>query len=185
MRIIYQIVLILSLLTACTQDDEVALKNLIVNGNFETDDGTADYTGWRGTAHLLDTGRNKMIPLIKNAPPQGGEWSVLIRPQWASQPGYIETTFAGANGTHIYQVHAWVKSPNWKAGISLIQRRNGESIRSKYVLDESEIWKQISFRDTFDTKAGDSLTLRLNAGYTHYRSADVQFDLIEVLLIDI
>lgn len=172
------------LLFACknesSEDSTPVPLNLINNSSFETSANQPDYSGWMGTAFLTDSLGNHNIPLVQDAPANGGQWCVQLEPMWYPAEGYTETILTGQAGTHIYQVTAWMKTISWTGSISLEQYSNGQLIDHKQLTDSSGVWKLESLVDTLTVLASDTLKVHLSAGSTELANGKVRFDMVQL-----
>ena len=189
MKTILSILAVMTLfLFSCRKDTQVDStghsNNLIANPSFETIHHQPDYSGWTGTAYILDSLGNENIPLIEDAPPGGGSWCVQVAPGWAPWEGFTETMVTGQTGTHNYQLTLWMKTIHWRGLISLEQWRNGQLIDDKNLSDTSSLWKRESLVNTMMVLPTDTLKIHFSAGYTEMISGQVRFDNVKLEIIN-
>jgi hypothetical protein len=117
-----------------------------------------------------------------DAPPGGGLWCVELGPGWLPQEGYAETTITGQTGNNVYELGSWIKTNSqWFGSISLRQWRNGIKISDKSIHDTSAVWKHISFLDTLNVLATDTLKVHLSAGSTEVVYGSIRFDRVTLI----
>jgi hypothetical protein len=147
-------------------------KNLIPNSSFEI--GTSPtLQGW-----IVDS---TWVDFVKDAPTQGGQWSIKLEAGWAPQEGFAETYLSGESGRNIYRLTAWMKTLHqWNGTISLGVRKSGQKALRKSASSNASQWTSISLQDTLTVGRSDSLIVRLSAGMTEVRRGEVLFDLIQL-----
>jgi len=169
--------LLLLTAAACLNDetlisDEKNQKNLISNSSFEIDNKPT-LQGW-----VADSARDN---LVKDAPPQGGQWSIKLEAGWAPQEGFAETYYSGDTGKNIYRLTVWIKTLHqWDGTISLGLKKSGQTIIRKSASRDSPQWSQLSLQDTLSVSRADSIIIRLSAGITEVRRGEARFDLVRL-----
>ena len=181
MKKLKTLIVISLLIISCKKDSSVSSINILVNSSFETNLNQPDYSGWTGTAYIIDTAGNIFDPIVQDAPSGGGLWSLQLEPGWIPSEGYSETHISGLSGTHTIELSAWMKSINWTGSISLEHWRNGQKIKYKTIADNPSQWKQITLIDTLTLLMTDTITVHLSAGWTEVASGRVLYDLVKLL----
>jgi hypothetical protein len=173
----------LSFIACCPEDDEPESPNLICNWSFEDANHDSSFVCWYSTVFLPGPVDNPMAPLVQDAPPDGGEWSLFLMPLWFPMAGYAETFVTGQIGNQVYELSAWMKNYNWIGTMSLQQWRNGQMIHEKMLSDSSYVWKHYSFTDTINIEPTDTLRVFLNAGSTEVAWGHVNYDLVSLKVV--
>lgn len=176
--------LMIILISACEQDktDDSIIdpENLIANPSFETAEHQPDTSTWVGTYTWMDDSGDLVIPIVQDAPPEGGLWCLEIVPEWAPYERYAETIVTGLSGTCILTLTVWMKTIDWDGSVSLEQWRNGQRIYNETILDSTNVWKRESLKDTLTLFESDTLKVHLYAGWTESYSGTARFDLVSL-----
>ena len=165
-------------------------QNLISNWKFQDDTMAIKCQDWYdGCGNELtiscDTFLNCQVSFFNESP------SVLPEDVWSLQleAGFVSGWFAktyitGQNGTQIYQLKNWMKSPNWTGSASLGTIAQNQFTASNTLSDTTSIWKQYSFIDTLTTLSSDTIAVRLSAGTGDFCVCTSYFDFIELTVTD-
>jgi len=152
---------------------ESKVEYVVYETSFEKD-SLPDYTGWYGTINKES--------FFKDAPLDGGIWSLMLEPRWAPQEGYAETYITKEEGEGIYKLKAWVKNlDSWRGVVSLGLKRDGKMVRLKSAISYSKSWEEVVIQDTFSVLKSDTIVIKLSAGMTEVATAKVLFDKIMLL----
>ena len=121
-------------------------------------------------------------------PSQWEAWSLKLMPGWPNE-GFAETYITGQNGTIVYQLKYWTKTPvsiggGYITGYGSI----GTGSQSQFAphktsSDTAAQWKQTTIIDTLTIAATDTITVRLSADNCDFCVGSVYFDFIELTVI--
>ena len=171
--------------TVCKKDKSLSQTvNLITNPSFEYNGQPTGNTWFYQFGALKND--TLAVEFTNDVPPEGGNWSLKLNIgstqgnyHWF---GFANTYISGINGTHIYNLKAWMKpSLNWHGSINIGKLSNKKFTKTKEVSTSSENWAIYSVTDTITTSINDSIVINLYTGtqpvgWRHY----VLFDLIEL-----
>ena len=184
MRYTILLTFIILLVTQCRDKNGILIPpeqsgewsaNLIGNGSFEAN-GRATLDGW-----ICDPG----VPcqLVKDAAPQGGEWSLQLAQQSLSFQfrafRYPVNVFPG---WHVFRLTFWAKY-NLKSGFAGFFAMRSDSIfHTKIIRVTSDDWRQYDLTDSVRLNYGDSLFVVLSGGVAEaiYIDAYTRFDRVEL-----
>lgn len=106
------------------------------------------------------------------------------------QPGYAETYITGQSGTKVYELKYWMRSdPTGGIMPSFGHASIGFGAQSQFVASKSLeaatfTWMQYSFTDTLSLEPSDTLTVRLSSEMCDLCTSSVNFDFIELTVLD-
>lgn len=179
MTIILADISILTMLASCKDNiitPRPAPVNLIQNSSFEINGARTFQSWWR---HDTLSAR-----IIQDAPPGGGQWSLLIVPGWYPQQFVAVTFVSGQSGTGVYELTLAMKTtlvgdvmkPKARLG-----RYTGDHWTNyKTVTTTSKSWTTVSVVDTMTLEPKDTIGVQLSGGGGAVVWGDTRFDLIEL-----
>ncbi len=181
MRIIISITIYMLICFALSCESSVDSSNglnedLIQNSSFEID-GNPTINGWIYKSNFpTDT------LFTNDAPPSGGNWSVLLQ-VGDRQLKRLQTKIAAPAGTNRYRLSVWAKAyssiPISSSGFVSLEL-NKTTIKN--IAGADTTWKYYESIDTISAKKGDTITVTLNSG-TAYGIRLSYFDLCRFELL--
>lgn len=151
-------------------------QNLIANSSFEIN-GNQSIDGWIFWSNISST-----VDFSNDVPASGGNWSVVLAV--GDRVGkHLQTKVVAPVGQNRFRLSVWAKAkwtePRGNPGF-IVLALNG-TIRKSLSIQDS-VWKHYEAFDTLTTVAGDSMTVKLDAGDA-YGIQQTYFDLCRLELL--
>jgi len=164
-------------------------QNLILNPSFEQNNlpyckGWYDSCGSEFVQQCDSMNYCGSIIIHESAPViNSGEWCLEI---FGSIPnsGYAETYISGQKGTNVYQLKFWLETEHFIGEAYIGPMRNRAFVDSNSFVVFGQPWAEYRLLDTITTNVTDTIGVRLTASIGDFCLCDVEFDLIELTIID-
>ena len=169
-----KILLLFTVITmvSCTNREPAPVANLIANPSFEDANGFSlqDWTG-----HITSSSND--------APANGGNYSLVLKPGWAPDEGFAETSISNLQGAVSLDFSCDVKTIDWTGKIIIFKEDvNGNRSEITRVSFNNAQWENISLEINTVLNNDDLLIIHLSAGITELPTGKVLFD--NVMLTD-
>jgi hypothetical protein len=167
-------------------------QNLISNPSFEIN-GQLNCSSWydgckQELTYLCDTlvaGNPCDIAFYKDAPPEGGVWSLGATGIGNGFPATASTYITGQNGTNRYLFNIWMKDDGQAFGGAHIRiHSNGNDVLEKSIPTSGMGWNFYSIKDILKVDPTDSIEIVLSAFAAGPSFGDIYFDQVEFILLD-
>lgn len=171
-------------------------QNLIDNWKFQEDNMELKCTDWYNACGdelsvNCDTLTHCQVKIYMDSPSFIPEdlWCLKLYGGFP-QPGFAETYITGQSGTKAYQLKYWMRSdPTGGIMPSFGYVSIGSGAQSQFIAHKSMeaatfAWMQFSFTDTLSLEPSDTLTVRLSSDMCDLCTSSVNFDFIELTVLD-
>jgi hypothetical protein len=158
---------------ACDDDDEPEIL-LIGNSSFESN-GAPDLTGW-----LVDS---VLGATVRDAAPRAGDWSLALEPGWIPEEGEAVALITGRSGDYALEVSFWGKTTQkWQGFVQVgAWPLTIVDTAQKMAFSSPDRWTEYNFTAYAFLRDGDTLALKLSAGWTEVASGEVRFDRVQMI----
>ncbi len=174
-RAILPLLLIISI--GCRQQTEsisiVSGENLLQNPSFE-ENGNSSGDYWR--IHNYPG-----LQFAKDAPPNGGTWSLSLTGDWRPASAYVSQTLVTPAGVRDFRLTFWTKN-EWGGNQVLVRGIYADTTQTVASLtaQASSDWRQFSLTFQLPTPAPDSLRVELWAPPTQLARIITLYDLVSL-----
>lgn len=158
---------------ACDDDDEPQIL-LIGNSSFESS-GSPDLKGW-----LVDS---VLGGAVRDAAPRAGSWSLALEPGWIPEEGEAVALITGYSGDYSLEVSFWGKTSQKWEGFAQVGTwpLTLTDTTQRMTFSSPDQWTEYNFTAYAFLREGDTLALKLSAGWTEVASGEVRFDRVQMV----
>ncbi len=164
-------------------------QNLIHNSSFE-ENGLPDCKGWYdGCGEEFKLQCDSMlycetIVINESAPDSSdGKWCLKVYGSFP-YPGRADTYITGQQGTKVYQLKFWLDTEHFIGEVYMGPMKNRTFVDSNSFIVFGQPWAQYSLLDTITSNVSDTIGVRLSASIGDFCLCDVEYDQVELTIID-
>ncbi len=164
-------------------------QNLIINPSFEQN-GLPYCKGWYDSCgnefvQQCDSMNYCGTIIINKAAPDstGGKWCLEVFGSFPTS-GYADTYITGQAGTKVYQLKFWLDTEHFVGQVYMGPMKNRTFVDSNAFIVYGQPWAQYSLLDTITTNITDTIGVRLSATIGDFCLCDVEYDQVELTIID-
>lgn len=171
--LLLMIVLAIWFMAACDDEDEPEIL-LIDNSSFESA-GSPDLKGWVVDSVLGAT--------VRDAAPHAGTWSLALVPGWVPDEGEAVALITGRSGDWALEISFWGKTSDKWEGFAQVGTwpLTLADTAQKMTFSSPDQWTEYNFTAYAFLRDGDTLALKLSAGWTEVATGEVRFDRVQMV----